>query len=154
MVKRQPSLLVAAETLRNVILESKGSTKDVILAVHRLNQVFSKASTFAQAERVMLCLLVAKEGSDTAGKAEEGKASTALLEILVDVVVKGRPETYPVLCLLYTFSLFEVSCAQLRKLHVHFILQAMLKGQIEDVVGELAKKILNTMDKQTQKGGS
>ena len=43
------SLQVACETLRDVILERKGP-KDVVLAVHRLNQTLLKARTFAEAE--------------------------------------------------------------------------------------------------------
>ena len=108
------SLQVACETLRDVILERKGP-KDVVLAVHRLNQTLLKARTFAEAEDLVTgTLLSGWKG----GKAEGRGQGPAFLQVLVDIVVTGKPEAYPVLCLLHTFSLFKDSSDCLCRLQV------------------------------------
>jgi len=137
------SLVVAVETLRDVILERKASSKDTVLAVHRMNQVLAKASSYAQAEQVLASCLGPSAG---ASKGKKGHVSP-LIEVLVQLVVTGKPETYPVLCLLHTFALFEGPSGQLKRLQIPLILQAMLKGKLEDVTADMAKRILHAMEK-------
>ena len=141
------SLQVACKTLRDVILERKGP-KDVVLAVHRLNQTLLKARTFAEAEDLVTgTLLSGWKG----GKAEGRGQGPAFLQVLVDIVVTGKPKAYPVLCLLHTFSLFKDSSDCLCRLQVPIILKAVMKGRVERVTAEMANKVVRAIEKQEER---
>ncbi|QDZ25790.1 hypothetical protein HOP50_19g83320 [Chloropicon primus] len=149
---RPPSLRVACDTIRSVILERKGSPKDVVLAVHRLNQVLAKARTFAELEDLVTTVLVTpqKGAEGRGGKENAGIDADSLtfLQILVDVVVSGKPEAYPILCLLNTLSLVKESSDSLARLQVPLILKAVTKGSVEEASAQMANKIIRTMEKQ------
>ena len=136
------SLFLACETLREVVLQRSGSVKDVVLAVHRLNQTLAKAPTFAECEKLATsCLLRGEPGADDESK--------AFLGALVDIVVSGRPESYPILCLLNTLALFRGARAWLRLFQVPVILKAVSKGSVEQATKEMANRVLGSLEADT-----
>ena len=142
------SLVVSCATLREVVLDRKGSSKDVVLAVHRLNQVLAKARTFTECETLVTTALVKEEANTNSEDRALDTKSADFLQILIDVVVSGKPEAYPILCLLSTIALFSASSYWLSRLQVPLILRAVTKGSLEQPSADMATKILNTMEKQ------
>ena len=138
------SLAVACGTLRDVVVERRACPKDVVLGVHRLNQALAKARTFAEAEDLVTSTLLREEGAS--GTRALDANSSVFLQILVDVVVTGKPEAYPILCLLDTLSHFDRPRFWLARAQVPAILKAVSKGRVEEETAELATTIVRTME--------